>query len=198
MVNLNTSDQSLSTQLANVIKVATSTPTILATATGKLTGGEAYAAAADYDYGVGMWAYSKEEMNQLLSDDQLDFANNANRAIEIIKQNKPIIPKYTPQKYLQKCLSANVDSNGDIKALNNFSNDDELTGDIWNYADYDKYNAKDCAQIAGTKTGLILRTYVMDYFNTVSSACYYGNNNDSDIQAACNLVTLPNTDNMEN
>ncbi|MDO4271373.1 MAG: hypothetical protein Q4C83_00075 [Candidatus Saccharibacteria bacterium] len=177
-VNINTSDQSLTTQLANVFKTFVSAPNIMATAANQLVGGSAYAASA-YDYGVDTWAYSIDEMNSILEDDAYDLVTNTDYILDIFENNADETKRL--ERYAEKCLSLDISTSGDYK-IDPIDNEE---GTAWNYVDIK--NATDCGNDDNT---LRLRLYAMDYFNTVSGMCYYGEEDDSDSNSACDEMQI--------
>ncbi|MDO4271380.1 MAG: hypothetical protein Q4C83_00110 [Candidatus Saccharibacteria bacterium] len=190
-VRINSSSQNLTTQLANVFKTFTSAPTILATAANQLTGGSAYAASA-YNYGEGIntWAYSVDELNGILEDDSYDVYSNAEWVMEKWADSSSAERKQMSD-YADKCLSVEVDYN-DNSGTGDFAvtAKDNQDGTAWNYVDanvtIDK-NDSPCKETEATKR---FRVYVMDYFNTTSGACYFGDEDDTDSASACNEMQI--------
>lgn len=247
-VRINPARQDLITQLANVGKALTAAPTMLATASGQIFGGSAYA-ASNYDYGVNDWAWGSAELDSYVNTNQFDNADyvfskldaeaeaakgiktalndaknsqlgnliddarkGANGAIEAINgalngicvdgwclsDASPIQtidgikdldeysnPDKTPLHYYAKqCLAVKI-SDDDSHKVEAIDNSD---GSAWNFRD----NASDqtpvdaaCQNLAGQGDVQKLRLYVMDYFNTVSSACYNGDADDQTSADAC-------------
>ena len=190
---LNTSNQSFSTQLANVFKVFTSAPTVIATASNQLIGGSAYAASA-YDYGVDTWAYNIDEMDLALSSDNYDLLTNTEDVLTALKaeedggistSNFDSDPYRT---YAYNCLGVeieSVDSGGKVKLADN------QDGTVWNYIDNTPEHNKDVAYCESAASDMLgLRLYIQDYFNVISSACYEGDADDGDSTSACQEVGI--------
>lgn len=193
---LNTSNQSLSTQLANVFKVFTSAPTVIATASNQLIGGSAYAASA-YDYGVDTWAYNIDEMDLALSSENYDLLTNTEAVLTALKaeedggistSNFDSDPYRT---YAYNCLGVeieSVDSGGKVKLADN------QDGTVWNYIDNTPEHNKDVAYCESAASDMLgLRLYIQDYFNVVSGACYEGDTDDSTANDACNEMGVNTT-----
>ena len=187
---LNTSNQSFSTQLANVFKMFTSAPTIMATASNQLIGGSAYAASA-YDYGVDTWAYNMDEMELALNGEEYDLITNAETVLTALAAedeagvNNKDYNKSPYHTYAYNCLGVeieSVDSGGKVKLADN------QDGTVWNYIDNDASKMGYCQSAASDMLGL--RLYVQDYFNVVSGACYEGDADDGDSTSACQEVGL--------
>ena len=193
---LNTSNQSFSTQLANVFKVFTSAPTVIATASNQLIGGSAYAASA-YDYGVDTWAYNIDEMDLALSSEDYDLLTNTEDVLTALKaeedggistSNFDSDPYRT---YAYNCLGVeieSVDSGGKVKLADN------QDGTVWNYIDNTPEHNKDVAYCESAASDMLgLRLYIQDYFNVVSGACYEGDTDDSTANDACNEMGVNTT-----
>lgn len=177
---LNVGDQSLGTQIANVFKAFTSAPSIIATASNQLIGGNAYAAAS-VDYGVPMIAWDSSTMNEVLSNNKYNIYDNAKNAIELLKgeNNNSLVRPY--HDYLKQCHAIQVNDNDySIEPIDNSD------GEAWNYVSNVTNDTYDCAGKIKEDDYLSLSLYVMDYFNTASGACYYGDDDDSEANSACN------------
>ena len=176
---LNVGDQSLGTQIANVFKAFTSAPSIIATASNQLIGGNAYAAAS-VDYGVPMIAWDSSTMNEVLSNNKYNIYDNAENAIELLKgeNNDSLVRPY--HDYLKQCHAVQVNDNDySIEPIDNSD------GEAWNYVGNVTNDTYDCAGKIKEDDYLSLSLYVMDYFNTASGACYYGDEGDSEANSAC-------------
>lgn len=174
---LNVGDQSLSTQIANVFKAFISAPSIIATASNQLIGGNAYAAAS-VNYGVPMIAWDNSTMNKILSDNKYNIYDNAENAIRLLKNESS---NGTYHTYLEKCHAVQVNDNDySIEPMDNSD------GRAWNYADNITNDNYGCAEAIKKDEYLSLSLYAMDYFNTASGACYYGDDSDSEANSACN------------
>ena len=173
---LNVGDQSLGTQIANVFKAFTSAPSIIATASNQLIGGNAYAAAS-VDYGVPMIAWDSSTMNEVLSNNKYNIYDNAENAIGLLKGESS---NGTYHTYLEQCHAVQV--NDDDYSIEPVDNSD---GEAWNYVSNVTNDSNDCAESIKQDDYLSLSLYVMDYFNTASGACYYGDEGDSEANSAC-------------
>lgn len=180
-INADNSSLSIGTQLANAVKVFTSAPAMLATASGQLLGGSAYAASS-YDFGVGTYGWTVDEMNKLSSGDgQYDMEANTNDVLTLLnnEDEHPEIYGNRLHQYAEKCFSARIaNANSDFK-VTIVSNED---GTAWNFVDN---GSDDCAASPGTDEFKV-RLYLNDYFNTVGGMCYEGSGDDSSSSAACN------------
>lgn len=175
---LNVGDQSLGTQIANVFKAFTSAPSIIATASNQLIGGNAYAAAS-VDYGVPMIAWDSSTMNEVLSDDRYNIYDNANRAIELLKNDDPNSGDGY-HAYAKRCLAVSIDTDDySVEPLENSN------GEQWNYVDNITNDNDYCASRYKRDDYRSINLYAMDYFNTASGACYYGDEGDSEANSAC-------------
>lgn len=174
---LNVGDQSLGTQIANVFKAFTSAPSIIATASNQLIGGNAYAAAS-VDYGVPMIAWDSSTMNEILSNSKHNIYDNAENAIGLLKSETS---GGNYHRYLEQCHAVQVNDNDySIEPIDNSD------GNAWNYVDNVTGDNYGCAEIIKQDEYQSLSLYVMDYFNTASGACYYGDDDDSEANSACN------------
>lgn len=225
-IRINSSEQNLGTQLANVFRMFTSAPTILATASNQLLGGSAYAAST-YDYGVPIYGWDATEMDEITNSSngsQYDLYTNAENALDTLwkeddfeKRNEDrcngIYSDSDPDKdlgcidlsegvnindenanrwrylpahtYAKRCLSSEIeDENSDYK-INPVNNDD---GEGWNYVDSSDNSY--CTSLEEDVSMKPIRLYVMDYYNTVSGMCYYGDESDSDANSACNEMSV--------
>lgn len=228
-IRINSSEQSFGTQLANVFKVFTSTPTILATASNQLLGGSAYAAST-YDYGVPIYNWDLNEINEITNStngSQYDLYTNAENALQTlyneddfeernearcsgnpvdndpdislgcidltegpnIKDENPNRWNYLPaHTYAKRCLSSEIeDENQDYK-INPVNNEN---GGGWNYID--SSNDPHCTALDNDASIKTIRLYVMDYYNTVSGMCYYGDPDDTEANSACNEMEVGTT-----
>lgn len=174
--NIDTSDQKLTTQIGNLFKAFTATPTIISQAVGNIAGGNAYA-ASNYDYGADTYAYSSNEMSTINNPDnaQYDMFNNADGVIAKLKNedDNPLLPQ-TYHNYASQCLG--VDISKDDYSVKQKDNED---GKAWNYVDVANN------PICQGNGPLDLRTYIMDYNSALSSACYEGGKDDSISDQAC-------------
>ena len=182
--HLNVGRQDIWLAMGNALKAMLSAPTIMATAGNQLLGNNAYAASA-YDYGVPTYAWSLDEMRQIMSDDGYGIEKNSDRAIALL-QTPPLIPNTENEyvQYVQRCLLSDVDkSDWSIKSMDNSD------GTKFNYADTAEGSEKDafrfCLDRQNKDEFKSIRLYAMDYFNTVSSACYHGAESDNDSTTAC-------------
>lgn len=176
---LNVGDQSLGTQIANVFKAFTSAPSIIATASNQLIGGNAYAAAS-VDYGVPMIAWDSSTMNEILSNSKHNIYDNANRAIELLKNDDPNSGDGY-HAYAKRCLAVSIDADDySVEPLENSN------GEQWNYVDNITNDNDYCASRYKQDDYRSINLYAMDYFNTASGACYYGDEDDSEVNSACN------------
>lgn len=174
---LNVGDQSLGTQIANVFKAFTSAPSIIATASNQLIGGNAYAAAS-VDYGVPMIAWDSSTMNEILSNSKHNIYDNAENAIELLKSETSGGDYH---QYLEQCHAVQVNDNDySIEPVDNSD------GNAWNYVNNVTGDNYSCAEKIKQDEYQSLSLYVMDYFNTASGACYYGDDDDSEANSACN------------
>ena len=219
-IRIDSSEQSLSTQLANVFKAFTSAPTILATASNQLLGGSAYAAST-YDYGVPIYGWDATEMDEITDSSngsQYDLYTNAENALNILhdedvkrKQKEEegysfvvsnpddeeekqavennwwaFIPKHAYAKY---CLNSDIQNEDSDYKINPVDNED---GESWNYVD-DSGSDATCIAYNNDDSMKPIRLYVMDYYNTVSGMCYYGDSDDSEANSACNEMEVGTT-----
>lgn len=205
-IHINSSEQNLGTQLANVFKAFTSAPTILATASNQLLGGSTYAAST-YDYGVPIYGWDATEMDEITNSSngsQYDLYTNAENALSILqaedelekelKEQKNIVLdtedkewEHTPKHaYAKYCMNSDIqDENSDYK-INPVNNED---GTAWNYIN-DASSGSYCVAYNNDASMKPIRLYVMDYYNTVSGMCYYGDENDSDANSACSEMSV--------
>ena len=172
IVKINNSDQSFTTQFANTFKVFASAPTILATANNAVFGGNAYAASR-YDYGVSDYAWSMSELDSVVNNDP--YAN-ASSFINAYKNDGD----GHIHDYAKTCLGVTISDDDEAK-VSQIKNTD---GKGWNYRDNDERAAR-CRDEAQNSEIKQLRLYVMDYFNTVTSACYNGEATDATSSEAC-------------
>ena len=184
-VKINTGDQSFATQLANTVKLFSSAPSLIATASGQLLGGNAYAAAS-YDYGVPTYAWTLDDMNNIVTDSsEYDMVENAYNATTALQKEDEAgeLGDRPLHDYAEQCLTVEIgDANSDFK-VTPINNDD---GTAWNYVDNATNDIHECANKANQAENKALSLYVMDYFNTVSGMCYEGDESDADSQSACN------------
>lgn len=218
-IHIDSSDQSLSTQLANVAKMFASAPTILATASNQILGGSAYAAST-YDYGVSTYNWELSEMNEITNgaaNSQYDLYTNTENALDMLqaeddfeeenarkcaagepdcidlsegptyKEENPnrwlYLPKHT---YAKWCMASDIQNEDGDYAIEAVDNQD---GESWNYVDDNGPNGL-CASYQDADGMKSIRLYVMDYYNVVSGACYYGEEGDSDSDSACNEMSV--------
>lgn len=207
-IRINSSEQNLGTQLANVFRMFTSAPTILATASNQLLGGSAYAAST-YDYGVPIYGWDSSEMDEITDStngNQYDLYTNTENALNILQQEDELAEQmaeqgnpidseeeewaYTPKHaYAKYCLSSDIqDEDSDYK-INPVDNQD---GNGWNYID-DSGDGSYCAAYNDDNSMKPIRLYVMDYYNVVSGMCYYGDSDDSEANSACNEMQVGTT-----
>ncbi len=179
IVKINNSDQSFTTQFANTFKVFASAPNILATANNAVFGGNAYAASR-YDYGVSDYAWSMSELDSIVNNDP--YAN-ASDAIDIYRSEDTslgVSAENTPLHYYsEKCLAVKIGDDDEAKVQQL----DNTDGKSWNYKD--NGDRQDCQDLSQNSNVRKLRLYVMDYFNTVTSACYNGEATDATSSEAC-------------
>lgn len=203
---MNTSSTGLGTQIGNVFKLFTSAPTLIAQSASRIGGGNAYA-SSNYDYNIDTYSYTLDEVNTIDREGTgYDLFDNADKVIEQLKNEDdhqdPNAPDYVPQTYhtyADKCLAAPITrySSYDVKPRDN------KDGTAWNYVDY-KTNKGNQFQYEkykgiwvpcyGDDGPLPLRTYVMDYFTTLSSACFEGGDGDSTSTDACAEVGVGSSD----
>lgn len=207
-IKIDSSEQNLSTQLANVLKMFTSAPTILATASNQLLGGNAYAAST-YDYGVPIYGWDSDEMDEITDStngNQYDLYTNTENALNILQQEDELAEQmaeqdnpidseeeewaHTPKHaYAKYCLSSDIqDEDSDYK-INPVDNQD---GNGWNYID-DSGDGSYCAAYNDDNSMKPIRLYVMDYYNVVSGMCYYGDSDDPEANSACNEMQVGTT-----
>lgn len=201
-IRIDSSEQNLTTQIANVFKMFTSAPTVLATASNQLLGGSAYAAST-YDYGVPTYAWTMDEMNEITNSSngsQYDMYTNAANALDVLQQEDDLAEQladqgnpvdteeeewqHTPKHaYAKYCLSSDIQNEDSDYEINPVDNQD---GKGWNYVDDDSR----CAAYSSDSSMKPIRLYVMDYYNTVSGMCYYGDESDSDSNSACDEMSV--------
>lgn len=177
-IKADNSSSSLGTQVANIFRLFTSAPSMLATASGQLLGGSAYA-ATNYNYGVSDWGWNLNEMNVITAGQgDYDIAANTNYVLDRLYEEDTDPKKYGTElhDYAKRCFSATI-SPGDYKV----TIADNDTGEAWNFLD----DGGDCSANPGSKR-FKLRLYINDYFSTVGSMCYEGDADSSDAKAACN------------
>lgn len=204
-IRINSSEQNLGTQLANVFRMFTSAPTILATASNQLLGGSAYAAST-YDYGVPIYGWDATEMDEITNSSngsQYDMYVNAENALDVLQQEDDLAGQlasqgnpvdteeeewqHTPKHaYAKYCLSSEIQGENSGYKINPVDNQD---GEGWNYVDDDSL----CAAYSSDNGMKPIRLYVMDYYNTVSGMCYYGDEGNSDANSACNEMSVGTT-----
>lgn len=207
-IKIDSSEQNLSTQLANVLKMFTSAPTILATASNQLLGGNAYAAST-YDYGVPIYGWDSSEMDEITDStngNQYDLYTNTENALNILQQEDELAEQmaeqgnpidseeeewaYTPKHaYAKYCLSSDIQNEDSDYKINPVDNQD---GNGWNYID-DSGDGSYCAAYNDDNSMKPIRLYVMDYYNVVSGMCYYGDSGDSEANSACNEMEVGTT-----
>ena len=187
-IQIDTSNQSFTTQLANVFKLFNSAPTIIANASSQLLGGSAYAAAA-YDYGVPTYAWSLDDMNNLVAGgEEYDMIENAYEVTTMLKKEDDAL-KSNPiadiplHNYAEKCLTVKIGNEGSAFKVTAIDNEN---GEAWNYVDNATNNASNCNDLSQLEEYKKLSLYVMDYFNTVSGMCYEGDASDNEANSACN------------
>ena len=187
-IQIDTSNQSFTTQLANVFKLFNSAPTIIANASSQLLGGSAYAAAA-YDYGVPTYAWSLDDMNNLVAGgEEYDMIENAYEVTTMLKKEDDALKSNpiadTPlHNYAEKCLTVKIGNEGSDFKVTAIDNEN---GEAWNYVDNATNNAGNCNDLSQLEEYKKLSLYVMDYFNTVSGMCYEGDASDNEANSACN------------
>lgn len=178
---IDTSDQSIETQLKNVGKIFASVPKLFSFALGKI-GGNAYAADSTYDYGVPMVAFSQSEMTKLIGGDtSYDILPNADKVFSMIDAGE------LDNNKVKKCFGAEI---GDKSTGYKVTQLDNQAGEAWNYADslddgkddngqfIYKDPSGDTVYYNGYKSDcmnsdmLRFRTYMMDYSITVAADCY--------------------------
>lgn len=160
---IDTSNQSIGTQIKNVGKIFASVPRLFSFALGKI-GGNAYAADVPYNYNVPMVAFSKAEMAKLVGGDpSYDIIPNAEKVFSMIDDGQ-----ITSDKTM-KCWGVTITGSPSYT----ITQADNSAGAAWNYGD----NSGE----AGVKMKdngcqgddmLRFRTYMMDYNITVAADCY--------------------------
>ena len=140
-VHINSSKQDLSTQLANVLSLFTSAPTILATATNQLIGGNAYAAST-YDYGVPTYAWESSEMDAIsTTGNEYDLYTNTENALEVLYNEDDF-----EERNEARCNGNPVENDPDIELkcldLSEGNTIKDVSNDRWHYLPahtYSKY-----------------------------------------------------------
>lgn len=192
-ININNSSQDFGTQIANVFKAFASAPSIIATASNQLLGGNAYAAAT-YDFGTPQFAYSVSEMDAILTDDNYDITTNTENVLAQLEKEENYSSdgtyndiNATPyHSYAEQCLGIEIGSvsNGaEVKIMDNEN------GETWNYIDNASGDKGERCQSMAQNV-LPLRIYIMDYFNITSSTCYEGSSDDEMASKACNEMEI--------
>ena len=220
-IRINSSEQNLGTQLANVFKVFTSAPTILATASNQLLGGSAYAAST-YDYGVPTYAWTMDEMDEITNSsngNQYDLYTNTENALQVLydedvfeKENSCELNGNKPGcidlsegssitdenanrwKYLPAHTYAKRCLSSEIEDEDSdykINPVDNESGEGWNYVDSSDNSY--CTSLEEDVSMKPIRLYVMDYYNVVSGMCYYGDSDDSEANSACNEMQVGTT-----
>ncbi len=176
---IDTSDQSIETQLKNVGKIFASVPKLFSFALGKM-GGNAYAADSPYDYGVPLVAFSRAEMAKLVGgDSSYDIIPNTEKVFSMIDAGE------LDSNKVKKCFGAEI---GDKSTGYKVTQLDNQEGKAWNYADsLDDAVGEDGEPIYSFGGGggynsykidcmnsdlLRARAYMLDYETMVSADCY--------------------------
>ncbi len=179
--HLNIGKQDIWLAMGSAVQAMLSAPRIMATAGNQLLGNNAYAASA-YDYGVPTYAWSLDEMDEVLNDDTYTMESNTAKAAELLKSETEEEYKKNPYVvFARDCLLA------DIKREDfSVTPIDNQDGTKFNYVDVkDRDSLTRCRSQVNDPNFKAIRLYVMDYFNTVSAACYHGDDGDSESGAAC-------------
>ena len=179
--HLNIGKQDIWLAMGSAVQAMLSAPRIMATAGNQLLGNNAYAASA-YDYGVPTYAWSLDEMDEVLNDDTYTMENNTTKVAELLKSETEEEYKNNPYVvFARDCLLA------DIKREDfSVTPIDNQDGTKFNYVDVkDRDSLTRCRGQMNDPNFKAVRLYVMDYFNTVSAACYHGDDGDSESGAAC-------------
>ena len=179
--HLNIGRQDIWLAMGSAVQAMLSAPRVMATASNQLLGNNAYAASA-YDYGVPTYAWSLDEMDEVLNDDTYTMESNTAKAAELLKSETEEEYKKNPYVvFARDCLLA------DIKREDfSVTPIDNQDGTKFNYVDVkDRDSLTRCRSQVNDPNFKAIRLYVMDYFNTVSAACYHGDDGDSESSAAC-------------
>lgn len=172
---IDTSDQSVGTQLKNVGKIFASVPKLFSYALGKIGGNANAATAGSYDYGVPMVAFSQSEMTKITGgDSSYDLESNTEKVFSMVDAGNLDNDK------VKKCFGAEIGNKSSGYTVTQLDNTE---GKAWNYADsldsgtdsgnlllYSGYNnyESDCMN----SDMLAVRTYMLDYATLVSADCY--------------------------
>jgi hypothetical protein len=189
--NLNTSDQSFTTQLANMFKLFGSTPQLLASSFSQMNGVSAYAAGeASWDYGVPTIAFSSEEMKKITeectdedcSNNEYEMNRNAEYVLDKIESGDS---GWTGETGIaSKCFGVTLDAEGNMTQN---SNED---GTDWNYADVIHNKNYNYSNNCSGDDMLRLRVYIMDYNIIASGLCYEGAVDDIETRKACEYMGM--------
>lgn len=177
--------------LGNSFKLFAATPTLFGSALNKIGGGNTSAYdPTPYEYGVPMVAYSTTEMDQLVSNDtDFEIATNAEKVYDMIDADQGL---NILKNKIEGCFAVTIGGKESGYAVTQLNNED---GSAWNYVDSTQHDellgvtvSKDISSKADCVTDgdmLHIRTYIMDYNLVMASACYEGDEADSDIKQAC-------------
>lgn len=162
--DIDTSNQSIGTQLKNVGKIFASVPKLFSFALGKIGGTASAASAISYDYNVPMIAFSQTEMDTIAgdnSDSSYDLIPNTKKVFNMIDSGQ-----ITSEKTKQ-CWGVEISGAPSYT----ITQADNSAGAAWNYGDnYSGDKMKDNGCEGGDM--LAFRTYMMDYATLVSADCY--------------------------
>lgn len=162
--DIDTSDQSIGTQLKNVGKIFASVPRLFSYALGKIGGTASAASAISYDYNVPMIAFSQEEMDTIAgenSDSSYDLIPNTKKVFSMIDSGQ-----ITGEK-TKECWGVEISGAPSYS----ITQADNSAGAAWNYGDNysgEKMTNNGC----DSKDMLAFRTYMMDYATLMSADCY--------------------------
>ena len=162
--DINTSDQSIGTQLKNVGKIFASVPKLFSYAIGRIGGSASAASPIAYNYNVPMIAFSQSEMEKITSEDSgYDMIPNAQKVYSMIDSGEITSDK------TKKCWGIEVSGAPDYK----ITQVDNSAGAAWNYGDnYGEDGDKMTKNGCGSEEMLAFRTFMMDYEGIVSADCY--------------------------
>ena len=196
--NFDTSNQSIGTQLGNVVRLFASVPNLFGAALG-LIGGSTTGAMSPipnaYQYGtpdapVPDIAYTDTELSQINSDSNYDMIINAGNVFKELDrelEDPDVGPNW--RSTALTCWGVNIGSGPDynVTAANNEAGDSNQAGG-WNYV---TQISKSFQNMCNDSSLLPLRTYILDFYTMASGSCFEGDPTDKVVQTACQDMSIP-------
>ncbi|MGE5309765.1 MAG: hypothetical protein ACM3JF_01635 [Sphaerimonospora mesophila] len=162
--DIDTSDQSIPTQLKNVGKIFASVPKLFAYALGKIGSNASAESPIGYNYNVPMIAFSSAEMTKMTKNPDYDMIPNTT-AVQTMIDSGAIT-----NEMAKRCWGVEVSGAPyyDITQIDNQS------GGAWNYGD--NYGGKDMSKSdCNSDETFRFRLFMLDSGIMIAADCYEGN-----------------------